>query len=107
MLRFTYDKDPYEVGEDELNKLLPHKASKNPPVIRSQTTESLRTKTNKGYEEHKIKLAMQTSNSSNDSLKRPPSHNTVTVSGLGGGAQVISSREFDQMRRNSQSIGKS
>ena len=87
-------------------------------MIRSHTTES-KTKTNKGYEEHKLKLALQqsTSNSSksskNDSLKRPPSYNTVTggttttESGLGSGAQVISSREFDQMRRNSQSIGKS
>ena len=87
-------------------------------MIRSHTTES-KTKTNKGYEEHKLKLALQqsTSNSSksskNDSLKRPPSYNTVTggtattESGLGSGAQVISSREFDQMRRNSQSIGES
>ena len=112
----------YLVGEDEITKLLPHKATQSPPVIRSYTTES-KTKTNKGYEEHKLKLALQqsTSNSSksskNDSLKRPPSYNTVTGgttttesglgSGLGSGAQVISSREFDQMRRNSQSIGES
>ena len=87
-------------------------------MIRSHTTES-KTKTNKGYEEHKLKLALQqsTSNSSksskHDSLKRPPSYNTVTggtsttENGLGSGAQVISSREFDQMRRNSQSIGES
>ena len=86
-------------------------------MIRSHTTES-KTKTNKGYEEHKLKLALQQSSSNssksskNDSLKRPPSYNTVTGgttsgSGLGSGAQVISSREFDQMRRNSQSIGES
>ena len=108
----------FSVGEDEITKLLPHKATQSPLVIRSHTTES-KTKTNKGYEEHKLKLALQqsTSNSSksskNDSLKRPPSYNTVTggttttESGVGSGAQVISSREFDQMRRNSQSIGKS
>ena len=96
---------------------MPHAATQSPLVIRSHTTES-KTKTNKGYEEHKLKLALQQSSSNssksskNDSLKRPPSYNTVTGgttsgSGLGSGAQVISSREFDQMRRNSQSIGES
>ena len=105
------------VGEDEITNLLPHGATQSPLVIRSHTTES-KTKTNKGYEEHKLKLALQQSSSNssksskNDSLKRPPSYNTVTGgttsgSGLGSGAQVISSREFDQMRRNSQSIGES
>ena len=94
---------------------MPHAATQSPLVIRSHTTES-KTKTNKGYEEHKLKLALQQSSSNssksskNDSLKRPPSYNTVTggaTSGLGSGAQMISSREFDQMRRNSQSIGES
>jgi len=105
------------VGEDEITNLLPHAATQSPLVIRSHTTES-KTKTNKGYEEHKLKLALQQSSSNssksskNDSLKRPTSYNTVTGgttsgSGLGSGAQVISSREFDQMRRNSQSIGES
>ena len=104
------------VGEDEITNLLPHAATQSPLVIRSHTTES-KTKTNKGYEEHKLKLALQQSNllssnssksSKNDSLKRRASYNTVTggaTNGLGSGAQVISSREFDQMRRNSQSIG--
>jgi len=101
------------VGEDEITNLLPHAATQSPLVIRSHTTES-KTKTNKGYEEHKLKLALQQSSSNsskssqNDSLKRPQSYNTVTggaTNGLGSGAQVISSREFDQMRRNSQNIG--